>query len=367
MIKMDIEKLLRLMVQKQSSDLYLKTGSPVFFRIDGKLMPYGQEVLKDEDTKEIANHLMDDEEEKRFAITHEMDISYSLPDGVRFRVNIFLQRGTVALVFRLIRTNIRSFQELNLPVNVLETLSSEPRGLVLITGVAGSGKSTTLAAIVNFINQRYKKHIVTIEDPVEFMHEDKESIISQREVGMDTKGFHEALRHVIRQSPDVILIGEMRDLETMASAIMAAETGHLVLSTLHTIDATQTVERIINFFPPYQHPQIRMQLSLVLKGVVSLRLLNRKDGSGRIPAFEIMVSTPTIRKLILEGKTTQILSAINAGTLFGMQTFNQSLLKLYKEGIVSQEEAMENADNPEELELTMKGIFTGSDTSREGN
>ncbi|MBI3008856.1 MAG: type IV pilus twitching motility protein PilT [Candidatus Omnitrophica bacterium] len=366
-MKMDIEKLLRLMVQKQSSDLYLKTGSPVFFRIDGKLMPYGHDVLKDEDTKEIASHLMDDEEEKRFAITHEMDISYSLPDGVRFRVNIFLQRGTVALVFRLIRTNIRSFQELNLPVNVLETLSSEPRGLVLITGVAGSGKSTTLAAMVNFINQRYKKHIVTIEDPVEFMHEDKESIISQREVGMDTKGFHEALRHVIRQSPDVILIGEMRDLETMASAIMAAETGHLVLSTLHTIDATQTVERIINFFPPYQHPQIRMQLSLVLKGVVSLRLLNRKDGSGRIPACEIMVSTPTIRKLILEGKTTQILSAINAGTLFGMQTFNQSLLKLYKEGIVSQEEAMENADNPEELELTMKGIFTGSDTSREGN
>jgi twitching motility protein PilT len=270
-----------------------------------------------------------------------------------------LQRGSLAVTFRSIKIDIPSFAELNLPVEIMEKLSSQPRGLILITGHAGSGKSTTLASMIDYINRNFDKHIITVEDPVEFVHSDKKSIVSQREVGSDTLGFNRALRHVIRQSPDVILIGEMRDLETMQIAIMAAETGHLVLSTLHTVDATQTVERIINFFPAHAQEQVRMQLSLLLKGVVSLRLIPRADGSGRIPACEVMLATPTVRKFILEAKTNQLLSLIEDGKLFGMQSFNQSIANWLKASVISRESALSYASNPDELALNLDDIHPG--------
>jgi twitching motility protein PilT len=268
----------------------------------------------------------------------------------------------VALVFRSIRQVVPSFEELNLPADVLRKLCHEERGLVLITGIAGSGKSTTIAAMIAEINRTQRKHVITIEDPIEYVFPDDQSIISQREVGLDTRSFHNALRHVIRQSPDVIFIGEMRDLETMSSAIMGAETGHLVLSTLHTLDAVQTVERIINFFPPYQHSQVRMQLSLVLKGVISQRLLVRADGAGRIPACEVMLATPSVRKILLEGRTPDLIEVIPKSMGDGMRSFNQSLISLLKRRLVTQDEARKYSSNVEELDLALRGIYSGVDT-----
>jgi len=357
---MNVDDLLREMVRQEASDLYLRAYSQCHLRVDGKLLALPGTDLSPKDVEEISESLMDEEQKAFFMKQREMDLAFRRPGIGRFRVNVYWQQGSRAMVFRSIRDKIRTFEELNLPVEVLEKLSLEPRGMVLITGIAGSGKSTTMASMIEYINQREPKHIITIEDPVEFVFTDKKSVISQREVGMDTLDFHSALRHVIRQSPDVILIGEMRDLETMSSAIMAAETGHLVLSTLHTVDAAQTVERIINYFPPYQHPQIRMQLSLVLKGVISMRLLTMKDGAGRIPACEIMLSTPTIRKIIHEGRTSELYDAIKKGGVFGSQTFNQALIKLLKAGKISQDEAQKYADNVEELDLEMRGIYLGS-------
>ncbi len=358
---MELDDLLREMVGKGASDLYLKTYSPCYLRVDGKLVALPGTDLSPKDIEKISDSLMDEEQRAAYRKQKEMDLAFRRPEIGRFRVNFYWQQGSRAMVFRSIREKVQTFEELNLPVEVLEKLSVEPRGMVLITGIAGSGKSTTLASMIEYVNQREPKHIITIEDPVEFVFTDKKSVISQREVGMDTLDFHSALRHVIRQSPDIILIGEMRDLETMSSAIMAAETGHLVLSTLHTVDAAQTVERIINYFPPYQHPQIRMQLSLVLKGVISMRLLAMKGGSGRIPACEIMLSTPTIRKIIYEGRTGDIYDSIKKGGLFGMRTFNMALIKLVREGKITQEEARKYADNVEELDLEMRGIYLGSD------
>ncbi len=359
---MNIDDLLREMVRRGASDLYLKAYSPCYLRVDSRLVPLPKTDLSPRDVEEISEQLMDEEQRAAYGKQLEMDLAFRRPGIGRFRVNIYWQQGTRALVFRSIRDKIQTFEELNLPVEVLQKLSLEPRGMVLITGIAGSGKSTTLASMIEYVNRREAKHVITIEDPVEFVFRDKESIISQREVGMDTLDFHTALRHVIRESPDIILIGEMRDLETMSSAIMAAETGHLVLSTLHTVDATQTVERIINYFPPYQHAQIRMQLSLVLKGVVSMRLLVMRDGTGRIPACEIMLSTPTVRKIIYEGRTGELYDAIKKGGVFGMQTFNQSLIRLLKAGKISEEEARRYADNVEELELELRGFYLGSST-----
>ena len=357
---MNIDDLLREMVRREASDLYLKAYSPCYLRVDGKLVALPGADLSPRDVEETSDSLMDEEQRAAYRKQREMDLAFRRPEIGRFRVNIYWQQGNRALVFRSIREKIQTFEELNLPVEVLEKLSLEPRGMVLITGIAGSGKSTTLASMIEYVNRREPKHIITIEDPVEFVFADKKSVISQREVGMDTLDFHAALRHVIRQSPDIILIGEMRDLETMSSAIMAAETGHLVLSTLHTVDAAQTVERIINYFPPYQHPQIRMQLSLVLKGVISMRLLVMKGGAGRIPACEIMLSTPTIRKIIYEGRTGDLHDAIKKGGVFGMQTFNQALIKLLRAGKTTRDEALKYADNVEELELEMRGIYLGS-------
>lgn len=358
----ELKKYLREMGVKKASDLFLKVGALPYFRIDGIIQPWGEKKLTASDTELMAHSLMSEKQWEYFEQRWELDMACHLDEMQRFRVNVFRQRGTVGLVFRFVQTKIPSFEELNLPVDVLRRLSLEPRGLVLITGTAGSGKSTTSAAMVDYINSQRRAHIVTIEDPIEFLHLDKMGIVNQREVEIDTSSFTDALRHVIRQSPDVIQIGEMRDLETISAAISAAETGHLVISTLHTIDATQTIERIINYFPPYQHPEVRMQLSFLLKGVVSMRLLSLAGGSGRIPAVAVMLSSPTIRKLILEGKTSELYGVIENSNIFGMCTFNQALVDLHKNGLITLEEALEASDSPDDFKLKIKGISTGPES-----
>ncbi len=303
--------------------------------------------------------MSDERERNRFLDDRELDTAYESGKD-RFRVNVFRQRGHVGFVFRYVPSTIKSFEELNLPVEVLQKLSSLERGLVLVTGTAGSGKSTALAAMVKHMNDSFHKHIITVEDPIEYLHADNKCVIDQREVGVDTNNFSVALKHSLRQSPDVILVGEMRDKETMETALSAAETGHLVLSTLHTINAMQTVERIINFFPPHQHHLIRLQLSLVLEGVVSLRLLALKDG-GRIPAVEVLMATPTVKNLLGEGKTEELYQALKEGTdYFGTCTFNQSLKMLVENDVISMEQALSAADNPDELKLEFRGLRKGS-------
>ena len=362
MVEHDITPWLREMVRRGASDLYLKAFAPPSLRVNGALTQLPDSKLTPEQTDEIGREIMSESERTAFAETSEMDIALYVEGIGRFRVNVYRQQGCVSLVFRSIRQVVPSFEELNLPADVLRSLCCEERGLVLVTGIAGSGKSTTIAAMIAEINRTQRKHVITIEDPIEYVFPDDQSIISQREVGLDTQSFHNALRHVIRQSPDIIFIGEMRDLETMSSAIMGAETGHLVLSTLHTLDAVQTVERITNYFPPYQHPQVRMQLSLVLKGVISQRLLVRADGAGRIPACEVMLATPSVRKILLEGRTPDLADAIHKGTADGMGTFNQWIITLLKRGLVTQDEARKYAGNVEELDLALRGIFSGVDT-----
>jgi len=274
----------------------------------------------------------------------------------RFRISIFMQRNWPALVIRNIRSSTQSFEELSLPAEVLKKLATEKRGLILLTGSAGSGKSTTIASMIDYINTNSKRHILTVEEPIEFTFKDKNSIVNQRELGRDVSSYATALRVFTLQSPDVIYIGNIRDLETMSAAITAAETGTLVLSTLHTINAAQTIERIINFFPPHQHIEVKMQLSLLLKGVISLRLVPLKDGPGRVPAYETMLLTPTISRLIREGKILEIPKFIEEGAIFGMQSFNQSLIKLVKDGKISEEEAANFSDNRDEFTLALKGI-----------
>ncbi len=352
-----------MMEEKQASDLYLKPGQPPVLRVDGDLSPLSEQPPLDKaGVLDIVRHVLDEKQLRILESDREMDVAYALTDDLRFRVNIFYQMGSLGIVCRRIKREIQSFADLNLPGDVLEKISLESRGLILIAGAAGSGKSTTMAAMINFINRQRKKHIITIEDPIEFAYQEDQSIINQREVGSDTRSFQRALRHVIRQAPDVIVIGEMRDLETMSSAVMAAEVGHLVISSLHTINVGQTLERIINFFPAFQHPQIRMQIASVLKGIVAQRLISRKDGSGRVPACEVLVSTATARKQIMEGRTDDLIKTIESGKISGMRTFNQSILELYQAGKIGYAEAMENSDNPELLELSVKGIYTGAET-----
>ena len=362
----DITPWLREMVSREASDLYLKAFAPPHVRVDGTLAPLAGAPLTPDETEAIGRAIMGESEWAAFEETSELDIAHALEGVGRFRVNVYRQQGCVSLVFRSIKAIVPSFEELNLPAGVLRSLCGDERGLVLVTGTAGSGKSTTIAAMIAEINRTQRKHIITIEDPVEYVFPDDQSIVSQREVGLDTHSFHTALRHVIRQSPDVIFIGEMRDLETVSSAIMAAETGHLVLSTLHTLDAAQTVERIINFFPPFQHAQVRMQLSLVLKGVVSQRLLVRASGMGRIPACEVMLGTPTVRKILLEGRTPDLGGVVSKGAGYGMQDFNQALVALLQAGLVTADEARKYAGNVEELDLRLRGIFSGTDTHTAG-
>ncbi len=364
---MHINDILKVAAERKASDVHLKVGAHPVVRIDGKLQVLPEfKRLMQEDTIAMAFSMMSSRQKERFKQNLEIDIAYSVPGLGRFRCNIFQQRGSVGLVLRLIPSRIQTFKELMLPP-ILEKICEETRGLVLVTGTTGSGKSTTLAAMIEYINMRRIEHIMTIEDPIEFLHRDKKSIINQREIDVDTRGFAVAIRSALRQDPDVILVGEMRDYETIETALLAAETGHLVLSTLHTLDATESVNRIISVFPPHQQKQIRIQLSSVLKAILSMRLLPRADGLGRVPAVEVLISTPYIRDCIENKEKTKLIrDAIAQGTSqYGMQTFDQSLYLLYKSGLITLEEALRRATNPDELRLKVQGIQSTSDVSRE--
>jgi len=364
---MHINDILKVAVERKASDVHLKVGAHPVLRIDGRLQVLTEfKRLMQEDTIAMAFSMMSSRQKERFKNNLETDIAYSVPGLGRFRCNIFQQRGSVGLVLRLIPARILTFKELLLPP-VLGTICEEQRGLVLVTGTTGSGKSTSLAAMIDYINTRRIEHVMTIEDPIEFLHRDKKSIINQREVDVDTKQFSGALRSALRQDPDVILVGEMRDYETIETALLAAETGHLVLSTLHTLDATESVNRIISVFPPHQQKQIRLQLASVLKSIISMRLLPRADGLGRVPAVEVLISTPYIRDCVeTKEKTKLIRDAIAQGTSqYGMQTFDQSLYLLYKNGLITLEEALRRASNPDEFKLKIQGIQSTSDISRE--
>ncbi|MDR7523581.1 MAG: type IV pilus twitching motility protein PilT [Armatimonadota bacterium] len=345
---MMMESYLRMMVERRASDLHLKAGTRPMLRIDGTLVPARDERLSDERVRALVAEILTPEQLDRFHRELELDLAHSVPGLSRFRINVYQQRGGIGAAIRTIPAAVPTIEDLGLP-RVVTRLASLPRGLVLVTGPTGSGKSTTLAAIVNHINHTRACHVVTIEDPIEYLHHDHLSIVTQREVGGDTHSFADALRHVLRQDPDVILIGEMRDHETIATAITAAETGHLVLATLHTVNAAQTVDRIIDAFPPHQQPQIRMQLSVALEGVLSQTLLPRRDGRGRTAAVEVMVGTPAVRNLIRESKTHQISSLMQGGAKDGMQTLNQALRRLVKEHIVEFEVALAHTSYPQEL------------------
>jgi len=359
---MNVNELLKIAVERKASDLHLKVGSHPVIRIDGALHPLPElKRLMQEDTIAMAFSMMNARQKQRFKEEFEIDIAYSVPGLGRFRCNVFQQRGTVGLVLRVIPGRILTVRELMLPP-VLEKICDERRGLVLVTGTTGSGKSTTLAAMIDYINSTRTEHIVTVEDPIEFLHRDKRAIVNQREIDVDTRAFSTALRSALRQDPDVILVGEMRDYETIETALLAAETGHLVLSTLHTVDATETINRIIAVFPPHHQKQIRIQLGQVLRAVISMRLVPRADGAGRVPAVEVMLVTPYIRECIEnKDKTKYIREQIALGTSqYGMQTFDQSLFLLFKAGLITLEEALLRASNPDEFKLKIQGVqFTG--------
>ncbi len=346
---MDLADLLKHAVEYGASDLHLTASRPPMVRLSGKLLPSGYETeLGPEDTKALIYSILTDDQKAKFEEEHELDFSIGIPGVSRFRVNVFMQRGCVSGVFRTIGENIPTFDDLALSDTVRE-LARLPRGLVLVTGPTGCGKSTTLAAVINLINQEREGHIVTIEDPIEFVHGHNRCTVNQRELGSDTFSFPRALKAVLREDPNVILVGEMRDLETIAAALTLAETGHLVLSTLHTQDAAQTVDRIIDVFPPYQQEQIRVMLASCLKGVVSQILLPRADGDGRVAAREVMVVTAGISAIIREGKTHQIYSAIQTGANQGMCTMEKSLAGLYEAGLITEEDALSKANHPQEL------------------
>ncbi len=359
---MDINELLKSAHAMGASDVHLKVGSQPIVRVNGQLSPMQGNRLSQEETLKVAFSVMSPGQRETFKKKNDIDLAYSVPGLGRFRCNIFIQRGTIGLVFRVIPMRIPTIEELLLP-EIIKKISLEPRGLILVTGTTGSGKSTTLAAMIDNINSNRTDHIMTIEDPIEYLHRDKRSIVNQREIGNDTESFGKALRAALRQDPDVILVGEMRDFETIQTALTAAETGHLVLSTLHTIDATETVNRIISVFPPYQHKQVRMQLASVLKSIISMRLVPREDGKGRVPAVEVLIATATIKDCILDpDKTKTIPEVIAQGTLhYGMQTFDQSIFNLFKTGLISYEEALRRATNPDDFALKVKGISSTSD------
>jgi twitching motility protein PilT len=349
----DVDTALRSLVEAEGSDLHLKVPAPPMVRVHGELRPLedGGEPLTADVTEHVLHDLLPNDKIAEFESEHEVDFAYSLPGVARFRVNAFRQRGSISLVMRAIPVNIRSVEELELPP-VINRLADEERGIVLLTGTTGSGKSTTLAAMIDRINRTHAKHIVTIEDPIEFLHRDKRSVVNQREVGMDTASFKRALRRVLRQDPDVILVGEMRDEETVHTALSAAETGHLVLSTVHTVDAPESVNRIIDFFPPHQHQQIRAMLAGTLKGVVSQRLVPRADREGRVPVCEILVMTGRARDMIKDPEQTGRLNEVIAeGEYYGMQTFDQALLGHLQSGRVAMDVALKAASSPHDFKL----------------
>ena len=341
--------LLKMMVEMRGSDLHITTGSSPRLRIDAKLVPIDHPTLSPADTKALCYSVLTDAQKHRFEENNELDLSFAIKGISRFRANIFMQRGAVAGAFRLIPFEIKTFKDLGLP-EIMNEILKKSSGLVLVTGPTGCGKSTTLAAMVDRINSEKSAHIITVEDPIEYLHMHKKCLINQREVTTDTKSFKDALRYILRQDPDVVLIGEMRDLETIEAALTVAETGHLTLATLHTNSAAQTINRIIDVFPPHQQEQIRAQLSMVLEGILAQQLITKKSGQGRILALELLIPNPAIRNLIREDKVHQIYSMMQTGQAkFGMQTMNQSLFELYTKGLISFDEAVGRAYLPEEL------------------
>ncbi|HAW49787.1 TPA: type IV pili twitching motility protein PilT [bacterium] len=351
---MSMDQLLEKMVETNASDLYIKTGSPPMYRIEGNTLPTKMDVLTPQDTEQLAYSIMTDEQKREFEREKELNFAYHLP-GVRFRVNVYRQRESVAIVFRQIKLHIATIDDLSLPP-IFKEIALTPRGLVIVSGATGSGKSTTLAAIIDYRNENKTGHIITIEDPIEFIHLDKKGVVSQREVGIDTYSFGNALKNTLRQAPEVILIGEMRDTETVSSAIYYAETGHLVLSTLHATNANQTMERLINFFPEEMHAQIYLNLSLNLKAVISQRLIPGIDKK-RVAAIEVMIVTPRVKELIRRGQIGgELKSTIESSRNEGCQSFDQTIYELYQEGKISQEDALRHADSPNDMRLKMKGL-----------
>lgn len=361
---MKIEQLLRLMVKEGASDLHLKVGSSPSFRINGDLLSLLKERLTSDSMSQFMNDIMNRVQKNQFEEQKELDFAVGARDLGRFRVNVFRQRGNVAMVIRHISGNIPAFDSLKLPEVILD-LALKKRGLILVTGTTGSGKSTALAAMVNHINEHISSHILTIEDPIEFVHKDKKSIISQREIGQDTDSYLKSLRAALRQDPDTILVGEIRDLETMSIALTAADTGHMVFSTIHTTNATETISRILSMYPPHQHEEVRHMLANTLVAIISLRLLPNKEGTGRAPAAEIMINTPTIKEYLVDlDKVNLIESAIAEGfDQHRSQTFDQSVYSLLKDDIITYEVAIRNATNPNDFDLKVKGIESTSDRS----
>ncbi len=362
---MNLNDILGMALKSSTSDIHLKAGLPPVFRIDGNLRPLPKAPrLTAESVRSMCEAIMNDRQRIKFEEVNEIDLAYSVPGLGRFRANVFMQRNSVSAVFRAIPFKISTLDDLLMP-SVLKKIAEEQRGLVLVTGATGSGKSTTLAAMVDHINSKRTAHVVTIEDPIEYLHRDRKCIINQREVGFDTTGFAPALKSALRQDPDVILVGEMRDLETAETALAAAETGHLVLSTLHTIDAPETIARIVSLFPPHQQRHVRLQLSNVLRGVISQRLIPRIEGTGRVAAVEVMISTGRVRELIDdEDKTVQLRDTIAKGyTTYGMQTFDQALMDLVKRKVISYDEALRQSSNPDDFKLKFSGIDSTSDGS----
>lgn len=354
---MEIKKYLKIMVDKGASDMFYRAGTSVHMRIGGEVVAVDEKVVSLDEVNEAVKELTSEGLRDFFQKNLDVDFGFYFPElDHRFRISIFIQRNWPVLIIRNIRSDIQTFEALNLPAEALKKLSMETRGLILLAGTMGSGKSTTIASMIEYINNNKQRHILTVEEPIEFTFSDRKCIINQRELGVDVASYTVALRAFTLQSPDIIFIGNIRDYETMSAAITAAETGVLVLSTLHTVNSSQAAERMINFFPPYQHQEVRNQLSSVLKGIISLRLIPCKDGKGRIPAYEVMLLTPTISRLIREDKICEIPQFIEEGGVFGMNSFNQSLIKLVKEGKISEEDARSYSDNQEEFALSLKGI-----------
>ncbi len=358
-IKVNLHQLLRAMIEKGASDMHITTGSPPLLRIDGQVVPLKLPGLSPVETKQLCYSVLTEDQKIAFEKNKELDLSFGVKSLSRFRANIFMQRGAVSGAFRTIPFKILSFEELGLPPSVAE-LADKPRGLVLVTGPTGSGKSTTLASIIDKINSERRQHIMTIEDPIEYLHPHKRSIVNQREVGSDTAAFKVALKYVLRQDPDVVLVGEMRDLETIEAALTIAETGHLVFATLHTNSAIQSINRIIDVFPPHQQSQVRAQLSFVLEGVVSQLLLPRAGAPGRVLALEVLIPNAAIRNLIREDKLHQIYTQMQVGQLkHGMQTLNQSLYSLYARRLITLDEALGRSNDPDELQTMIEGRTAG--------
>jgi len=356
---LNLHQLLKILIESNGSDLHITTNTPPQIRVDGKMTPLDFPPLNQVETKQLCYSVLTDAQKHKFEEENELDLSFGVKGLSRFRGNIFVQRGAVAGVFRVIPYKIMSFEELNLPPIVSE-LAAKPRGLILVTGPTGSGKSTTLASIIDYINVNRHEHIVTVEDPIEYLHPHKGCLVNQREVGSDTKSFKNALKYILRQDPDVVLIGELRDLETIEAALTLSETGHLCLATLHTNSCAQTINRIVDVFPPYQQTQIRAQLSFVLEGIMSQTLMPRMNSKGRIMALEIMVPNPAIRNLIREDKVHQIYSQMQVGQeKFGMQTMNQSLYSLFQQRLISLEEALGRSSDPDEIKQMISNPLSG--------